>query len=220
MNYKQLKKVLDETGLSPEQLAGRLRISNLTYRRWLKRPPTEEVPKDYARNIAGGLYQLLTEGHLSHDSKLLGKILEHNLPEFFAAAIGQFHTASDLFDQGSAHQDKITSVLLQIGNNSAARRRVEANASKIQAFTAWGNAWKGRVLLLSKAIKSKRLGTVDKLVAYGALFYLILPFDLIPDTIPVFGYIDDFGILGFAVAYYSKHFPELFGDKKILEATA
>jgi uncharacterized membrane protein YkvA (DUF1232 family) len=46
-------------------------------------------------------------------------------------------------------------------------------------------------------------------VAYGALFYLILPFDLIPDSIPVFGYVDDFGILGFAVAYYARKFPEL-----------
>ncbi len=64
--------------------------------------------------------------------------------------------------------------------------------------------------MLTHAIRSKKLSLADKLVAYGGLFYLILPFDLIPDSIPVFGYVDDFGILGFASAYYFKRFPGLF----------
>jgi uncharacterized membrane protein YkvA (DUF1232 family) len=36
------------------------------------------------------------------------------------------------------------------------------------------------------------------------LFYLICPFDLIPDNIPVFGMIDDYAILGVAWEYYVK----------------
>jgi uncharacterized membrane protein YkvA (DUF1232 family) len=213
MNYKQLKIILDETGLSPERLSSRLGISNLTYRRWLKRPPNDPVPKEYERTIAGGIYQLLNEGQLSHDSKTVGNFVEHHLPEFFQAAIGQFKVSEDVFAEKSPHQDRVTSVLLHIGTNTKARQRVEASAGKIQKFAIWGSAWKGRIGILTKAIRSKKLTAVDKLVAYGALFYLILPFDLIPDTIPIFGYVDDFGILGFAVAYYLKNYPKIFVDQ-------
>jgi uncharacterized membrane protein YkvA (DUF1232 family) len=218
MQYEQLKNILNETGLSPEKLSGRLGISNLTYRRWLKRPPRDDVPKEYERTIAGGIYQLLSEGQLSHDSKTVSKFMEDNLPEFFQAAVGQFQISEDMFNEKSSHQDKVTSVLLHIGNNTKARQRVESSAAMIKKFAAWGGAWKERITVLTKAIHSKELTMVDKLVAYGALFYLVLPFDLIPDAIPVFGYVDDFGILGFAIAYYLKKYPELFGDKKAPQA--
>ncbi len=43
MQYSQLIRITHETGLSPEQLSTRLNISNMTYRRWMKRPPGEEI---------------------------------------------------------------------------------------------------------------------------------------------------------------------------------
>jgi uncharacterized membrane protein YkvA (DUF1232 family) len=76
-----------------------------------------------------------------------------------------------------------------------------------------GKDWAERISSLMKVLESNELHTFDKLVAYGALFYLIFPFDLIPDYIPVFGYMDDFIVLGFAVAYYIKRFPHLFGKR-------
>jgi uncharacterized membrane protein YkvA (DUF1232 family) len=209
MHYKQLTTILNETKLSPEKLSSRLGISNLTYRRWLKRAPQDEIPKEYERTIAGGIYQLMSEGCLSSDSKTVTVFIEQNLPEFFNAAVGQFHVSAETFSEKSTHQDKITSVLLQIGNNSKARQRVDSSTKKIDKFTAWGGAWKERISILTKTIRSKKLSSVDKLVAYGALFYLVLPFDLVPDSIPIFGFVDDFGILGFAVAYYVKKYPEL-----------
>jgi uncharacterized membrane protein YkvA (DUF1232 family) len=210
MRYEQLTGLMSETGLSPEKLSTRLGISNLTYRRWLKRPPQEDIPKGYERNIAGGVYQLLAEGKLNHDSRDVSNFLENNLPEFFQAAISQFHVPSDMFNKNSTHQDKVAAILSHIGKNAKLRRKVDSSTVKIKKFSTWGSAWKGRIVLLMKVIRSKQLTLMDKLVAYGALFYLILPFDLIPDSIPVFGYVDDFGILGFAVAYYAKRFPELF----------
>jgi uncharacterized membrane protein YkvA (DUF1232 family) len=210
MQYEQLTNILNETGLSPEKLSARLGISNLTYRRWLKRPPHDDVPQGYERTLAGGIYQLLSEGKLSHDSKTVSHFLEKNMPEFFGAVMGQFHMPPDLLTNRSFnHQDKITMILSHIGKNTRIRRRVDASSSAIRKFTSWGDEWKNRVTLLTKAIRSKQLTLVDKLVAYGALFYLILPFDLIPDSIPVFGFVDDFGILGFAAAYYIQKFPEL-----------
>ena len=55
-------------------------------------------------------------------------------------------------------------------------------------------------------IKSKKLSSVDKLAAYGALFYLITVIDLIPDTVPFFGLMDDLTIMGLVSAYYLKRF--------------
>jgi len=203
--------MLAATDLSPEKLSSYLNISNLTYRRWLKRPGREEIPKGYDRNIAGGIYQLLCEGKLDHDSKAVSYFMEHNMPEFFGAAVEQFHIPVELLTNRSVcHQDKITTVLLHIGNNAKIRQRVDKSVPSIRKFTSWGKDWKYRTTFLVKAICSKQLSLADKLVAYGALFYLILPFDLIPDSIPVFGYVDDFGILGFAMAYYVRKYPQLF----------
>src|SRR5580698_2913358 len=109
MRYEQLIAVMEETKLSPEKLASRLGISNLTYRRWLKRPGREDMPKGYERNIAGGVYQLLSEGKLDPDSKIVSHFLENNMPEFFGAAISQFKLPGDLFGATTHHQDKMSS---------------------------------------------------------------------------------------------------------------
>jgi uncharacterized membrane protein YkvA (DUF1232 family) len=37
-----------------------------------------------------------------------------------------------------------------------------------------------------------------------------MPFDLIPDAIPVFGYMDDFVVLTVAALYLRKRYPRLF----------
>ncbi len=37
-------------------------------------------------------------------------------------------------------------------------------------------------------------------IAIGAILYFINPFDLIPDSIPVFGYLDDFAVMTLALA--------------------
>ncbi|MGI6393655.1 MAG: YkvA family protein [bacterium] len=50
-------------------------------------------------------------------------------------------------------------------------------------------------LLLFYAVKSDKMPLKEKAIVVGALGYFILPFDLIPDFIPVIGYGDDFAVL-------------------------
>jgi uncharacterized membrane protein YkvA (DUF1232 family) len=204
MHYAEAVALLNESGLSPERIAERLSVSNSTYRRWAKASPREMLPEAYHTNISSGVYKLLGEGLLSHDSPRVSAYLRKNVPEFFQAAIAGLHVSTDSFADNSSHQDKITAVLSQLGNNGAIRGQVDKANPAIHKFTGWGEAWKYRITTLLNVIKDAHLTLVDKLVAYGALFYLIQPFDLIPDSIPVFGYVDDFGILGFAAAYYAK----------------
>jgi uncharacterized membrane protein YkvA (DUF1232 family) len=55
------------------------------------------------------------------------------------------------------------------------------------------------VRLLGGLITDKRVSTVDKLLVMGAVAYIVMPIDLIPDFIPFFGEIDDLYILVIAL---------------------
>jgi uncharacterized membrane protein YkvA (DUF1232 family) len=54
-------------------------------------------------------------------------------------------------------------------------------------------------LLLYYALESPKTPLKAKVQIYGALGYLILPVDLVPDILPVVGYVDDLGALGLAI---------------------
>ena len=43
--------------------------------------------------------------------------------------------------------------------------------------------------------KDNRVPTISKILIASAIFYFLLPFDLIPDVIPVIGHIDDLVII-------------------------
>ena len=51
------------------------------------------------------------------------------------------------------------------------------------------------VRLYFRLLRDRRVGIGPKLLLVGAVAYVILPFDLIPDTIPFIGEIDDVVLL-------------------------
>jgi uncharacterized membrane protein YkvA (DUF1232 family) len=63
-------------------------------------------------------------------------------------------------------------------------------------------------LLLFYAVQSPRTPLKAKIQIYGALGYLILPLDAIPDLLPAIGYVDDFGALMLAVRAVSSNIDE------------
>lgn len=54
-------------------------------------------------------------------------------------------------------------------------------------------------LLLYYALESPKTPLRAKVQIYGALGYLILPIDVVPDFVPVVGYVDDLGALMLAI---------------------
>lgn len=54
-------------------------------------------------------------------------------------------------------------------------------------------------LLLYYALESPNIPLKAKVQIYGALGYLILPLDIVPDLLPIVGYVDDLGALMLAV---------------------
>ena len=199
-----------ETGLSPEQLASRLGVGNMTLRRWKKVAGKKEVPKPYERSIIEGFYQLLIEGHLSPDSVPLQEAIASSPSLSFQAAIQGLGVAGDVLDIPANQEDKMAVVLCQIGSSDSRKKEVDESRPRLQTLKKMGQEWTQRISTLMQVVQSTKLTALDKFVAYGALFYLICPFDLIPDQIPVIGFIDDFGVISFAVAFYIKKFPEIF----------
>jgi uncharacterized membrane protein YkvA (DUF1232 family) len=55
------------------------------------------------------------------------------------------------------------------------------------------------VRLLGGLVTDKRVSMVDKLFVMGAIAYIVMPLDLIPDFIPFFGEIDDVFVLVLAL---------------------
>ena len=103
--------------------------------------------------------------------------------------------------------------LSKVGNDAKRKSEVDRRKKKIASFGRIGEEWKERTGGLLAVIRSKDLIAADKFVAYGALFYLLMPLDLIPDSIPVIGLLDDFSVLGIALWFYRDRFPKLLKDR-------
>jgi uncharacterized membrane protein YkvA (DUF1232 family) len=203
MRVSQLRKILEESNLSPEQLGNAGGVSGMTLRRWLKRSGATEIPKAYSTALRAGCFELAALGQVNLESAEMQNTL---------SSVGQGQSEAVLANLGlqgvnftlDQSPDQMLLCLNQIGISR--RVQVDAGEERLSTLKKMGEEWSHRISLLWKVVRSSKISAMDKLVAYGALFYLITPFDLVPDQIPVLGYMDDFLILGIAVTYYSRKF--------------
>ena len=72
-------------------------------------------------------------------------------------------------------------------------KKIKRHAKKIGAKAIY------YALVLYYALQSPKISKKDKMIIYGALGYLILPIDLLPDFLPG-GYTDD--VAGLAIAIF------------------
>ncbi len=73
---------------------------------------------------------------------------------------------------------------------------------KLARIRAWAKSLKRDLVALSMAVKDPRTPWYARAWSVGILAYALSPIDLIPDWIPVFGYLDDLLIVpvGLAIA--------------------
>ena len=71
----------------------------------------------------------------------------------------------------------------------------------------WAMAIKGNVMVLYIAARDTRTPLPAKLVAFGLAAYALSPIDLIPDFIPVLGYLDDLILLPLGIALAIRLIP-------------
>jgi uncharacterized membrane protein YkvA (DUF1232 family) len=217
MKYSQMLKIIDESGMSFEEIAPFFGISNMTLRRWEKKGKNSVVPQHYQSSIREGVHGLLIEGRISPQSKVVQDVLEEAPSRSFDAALKSLGVESTQAAESSkgtgdqSEQLRVTMVLAEIGQSRAHVEEVDRRQEEIQGFKKFGELWSRNITSLLKIVRSKEIFALDKCVAYGALFYLLFPLDLVPDTIPVVGYVDDFGLISVAAAFYLKKFPDLKG---------
>ena len=63
--------------------------------------------------------------------------------------------------------------------------------TSFQKISAWAKAFKLDVLALWFALKKAEISILAKVIGFVAVAYALSPIDLIPDLIPVLGYLDD-----------------------------
>ncbi len=206
MKYSHLLKLIEENELSPEQFAPCMGLSGMTLRRWKEQDPNTELPPMYARSLLEAAKKLHAEKKLSPKSHWIMEIIDQKNSADFEKTIQNLGFSEEFIHSSPANEEKLLEGMSQIGSREVHKANVEKNKKKIISFKKLGKDWKFRITTLLNIIKSKKLTSIDKLAAYGALFYLITVIDLIPDTIPFFGLMDDLTIMGLVTTYYLKRF--------------
>ena len=197
--------LLTDSNCSPEEFGDIIGVSGMTIRRWEKKSKIEEIPKLYLPAIRDACYRLVSEGRLSESSHMVRAILLNSSTYQFVAAIRSLGLPKD-FSQREPSLDNLILGLSHIGAYDVKQNEVSINKKKIFSYKALGKEWSSHISRLWRVITSSKLANIDKLVAYGALFYLLTPIDFIPDQIPFFGLLDDLAVLGSAVNFYSMRF--------------
>ena len=210
MTHGHLSILLNEANFSPEQLGERLGIAGRTVRRWAELPQDEPLPPLYEKAVHETVYELLAEGRLSPESETAKTVLSESKNNPIFAALKGLGIDFDFLKKSDQSPDSIVEGVMQIGASDKKQQSVDRSKKRVFSYRKLGREWKYRIETLWKVISSTELTRFEKFVAYGALFYLISPFDLIPDHIPVFGLMDDYLILGLAVGFYLRRFPHLF----------
>lgn len=211
MKNLDLLNLLSESGLSPEDLGLRIGVSGMTIRRWLKASKQKVIPELYQSAIREAVFKMMIEGLLDPNSKSAQKTFAEPGSLAPQAALKAMGFPVELGENLESNPEGIVIALSRIGSLESRRERVDHDKSRLPVYKKLGREWSERISILSRVISSKKLTTLDKFPAYGAFFYLFMPFDLIPDALPVFGLMDDFAILGIAVAYYLARKREAVG---------
>jgi uncharacterized membrane protein YkvA (DUF1232 family) len=212
LKIAHLKTLMEEGELTPEKLAKRLGISNMTVRRWLKGNGDREIRPLYEKAIYGVVYEMLLEGALPFNSQSVRRVTEESQKLPFKALLKGLGFGAALRDAPGFSPDRLMVGLSQIGAKEEARVEVEKTPQRFRFLGRLGEEWKEKISILKRVVSSPRMSSVDKLAAYGALSYLLSPVDLVPNSLPLFGLMDEYFILGLTADYYRKKFRWL-GEK-------
>jgi len=83
----------------------------------------------------------------------------------------------------------------------------DRNVDMLTQMKSWARGWKRDVVALWIAGRSPLTPVTAKLVAGAVAAYALSPIDLIPDFIPVFGYLDDLVIIPLGIALAVRLIP-------------
>lgn len=210
MTYAQLFSMIKDARLSGEEAARRLGISHMTLHRWRSRPGHRRIDPIYERAFETSAYEWISEGLLPVEASTARALFARPSTQAFQAAMRNLGLPAEVTNGQPGDADAMLAALTRIGQHPEVRADVDRGLERIASFEKLGEDWRDRLRGLLAVLRSAQVNATDKLVAYGSLFYLLTPFDLIPDMVPVFGLLDDFAVLGLAASFYARRFPQVF----------
>ncbi len=180
-----LRDLLEERKISPEIFSKQVKISPMTLRRLIKKAPSTLIPEKYhpALDLLTGVGPSVP---LSGTQPALGKI----------QTILNMRPGSSF--------DSVIAELEETGRQCDDFKRLEAETTAKCSDPNIGRELLDLVKTAVKSLFSNEVPIKYKAVVAGALLYFINPIDLIPDTIPVIGYLDDFAVLTLAMGMLIK----------------
>ncbi len=200
MRVSHVIDLLEETGLSPEAVGEQMDVSGMTIRRWLRRPPEEILPPLYADATRWAIYKLIVDGRLRPDSR--SAQWAFSTTDAMAQKARLVACGFPVTNGGPVwNEEEVLKALEKLGQSEDSRENVCAQMARVESYRTYGQGWDDSIGTALKVITRPTASARLKSIAYGALCYLLFPFDLIHDAIPIVGLIDDFSMLSAMAAY-------------------
>jgi len=192
----EIRCLLKEKSWSPEVFAKEVGLSHMTIRRWLEKRDNILLPQKYYVTLAPHL-NLAPASPGFADSRSFQQVMGG----FSATNVGEM--VADLERSGRDFQE------ISALNGDVGKKFKKERFDKI---------FVDHCKLLLKAVFSKDTPASSKAIAIGALLYFLNPVDLIPDQIPVIGYLDDLAVLTLAVNALANSMTKQTPELKVSEA--
>uniref|UniRef100_UPI00403FB50E YkvA family protein n=1 Tax=Paenibacillus sp. FSL R7-0216 TaxID=2921677 RepID=UPI00403FB50E len=88
------------------------------------------------------------------------------------------------------------------------KKKAHGSSGMIQKIRTWARKLKKKIFLLYFAYQDRRTPWYAKIFAVCVVAYAFSPIDLIPDFIPVLGYLDDVILIPLGIAIALRMIPE------------
>jgi uncharacterized membrane protein YkvA (DUF1232 family) len=88
----------------------------------------------------------------------------------------------------------------------------------IQKLKSWAEKLKQKILIIYFAYKNSKLKWYAKILAILIVAYAFSPIDLIPDFVPILGYLDDLILLPLGISLVIKLIPTVIMEENRIKA--
>ena len=175
---QDLKAHLLVQNISPEFFAKRSGLSHMTIRRWLRRKPSQIIHAKY--------YSLLDACLKAGD-------------EAQGPCQAQLGHLSEALSKGEEGFSSVISYLEQTAKEAKSISHIRQEIRSKMAHSKFDQILKQNIKKLWALATNQGVSNRQRLIAVGALLYFLNPLDLVPDTIPGIGYLDDLAVMVIAL---------------------
>lgn len=201
--YGDLALVRSAVNLSPELLAPYFGLTNMTLRRWaLQKDLNKIIPEKHTAAIRNGLFRLYSEGKISIEDRSVRHLLDQMQPLYFGMVLNSFGVDIKKLENKDFRKSAVN-FLNMVAKESIRSGSATPLRDQLKAIRAKTRQFASEIAMLVRIAEGKvKIPRKSRAIALGALIYLIVPFDLVPDSLPGLGLLDDFALLRVAISYY------------------